>query len=74
MLALMDFENALSKLKRSLSEKGRKLAHAWEWNDEFGEIKKEKIKRLPQLMNIYQWKNIAVVSFILINIYPYGRI
>merc|ERR1712174_171115 len=37
-----DFEKALSKLKRSVSEKGKELARVWEWNDEYGEIKKDK--------------------------------
>ncbi len=48
-----DFEKALNKLKRSVSEKGRELARVWEWNDEYGEIKKEKKNHLPQLMNMY---------------------
>jgi SpoVK/Ycf46/Vps4 family AAA+-type ATPase len=48
-----DFEKALSKLKRSVSEKGRELARVWEWNDEYGEIKKEKSNRLNHLMNMY---------------------
>jgi ATPase family AAA domain-containing protein 1 len=48
-----DFETALSKLKRSVSEKGRELARVWEWNDEYGEIKKEKTNHLPHLMNMY---------------------
>lgn len=48
-----DFEKALSKLKRSVSEKGRELARVWEWNDEYGEIKKEKKNHLPHLANMY---------------------
>lgn len=48
-----DFEKALSKLKRSVSETGKELARVWEWNDEYGEIKKEKKNHLPQLMNMY---------------------
>jgi SpoVK/Ycf46/Vps4 family AAA+-type ATPase len=48
-----DFENAMNKLKRSVSEKGRELARVWEWNDEYGEIKKEKSNNLPHLMNMY---------------------
>lgn len=48
-----DFENALNKLKRSVSESGRELARVWEWNDEYGEIKKERKSHLPQLMNMY---------------------
>ena len=48
-----DFESALRKLKRSVSENGRELARVWEWNDEYGEIKKEKTNHLPHLMNMY---------------------
>jgi SpoVK/Ycf46/Vps4 family AAA+-type ATPase len=48
-----DFEKALNKLKRSVSESGRELARVWEWNDEYGEIKKERKSNLPQLMNMY---------------------
>jgi SpoVK/Ycf46/Vps4 family AAA+-type ATPase len=48
-----DFEKALNKLKRSVSEKGRELARVWEWNDEYGEIKKDSKNHLPQLMNMY---------------------
>mmetsp|Transcript_31129 Transcript_31129/g.51887 ORF Transcript_31129/g.51887 Transcript_31129/m.51887 type:complete len:309 (-) Transcript_31129:144-1070(-) len=52
-VTMEDFETALSKLKRSVSEKGRELARVWEWNDEYGEIKKEKTNHLPHLMNMY---------------------
>eukprot|EP00339_Tiarina_fusa_P025795 CAMPEP_0117005030 /NCGR_PEP_ID=MMETSP0472-20121206/5801_1 /TAXON_ID=693140 ORGANISM="Tiarina fusus, Strain LIS" /NCGR_SAMPLE_ID=MMETSP0472 /ASSEMBLY_ACC=CAM_ASM_000603 /LENGTH=1368 /DNA_ID=CAMNT_0004706173 /DNA_START=177 /DNA_END=4283 /DNA_ORIENTATION=- len=52
-VTMEDFESALSKLKRSVSEKGRELARVWEWNDEYGEIKKEKTNHLPHLMNMY---------------------
>jgi SpoVK/Ycf46/Vps4 family AAA+-type ATPase len=48
-----DFEKALSKLKRSVSENGRELARVWEWNDEYGEIKKDSRNRLPHLANMY---------------------
>lgn len=48
-----DFDKALSKLKRSVSEKGRELARVWEWNDEYGEIKKEKKNYLPRLASMY---------------------
>jgi SpoVK/Ycf46/Vps4 family AAA+-type ATPase len=48
-----DFETALNKLKRSVSEKGRELARVWDWNDEYGEIKKEKKNHLPHLANMY---------------------
>mmetsp|Transcript_17986 Transcript_17986/g.25416 ORF Transcript_17986/g.25416 Transcript_17986/m.25416 type:complete len:1857 (+) Transcript_17986:440-6010(+) len=49
-----DFEKALKKLKRSVSEKGKELAKVWEWNDEYGEIKKKETRdRMPQLMNMF---------------------
>ena len=37
-----DFEAAMSKLKRSVSEKGKELSRVWGWNDEYGEIKRIK--------------------------------
>jgi SpoVK/Ycf46/Vps4 family AAA+-type ATPase len=52
-VTMNDFDTALGKLKRSVSEKGRELARVWEWNDEYGEIKKEKTNHLPHLMNMY---------------------
>ena len=49
-----DLEKAMQKLKRSVSEKGRELARVWEWNDEYGELKKkEKSDHMPQLMNMF---------------------
>merc|ERR1712150_94295 len=48
-----DFEKSLGKLKKSVSERGRELARVWEWNDEYGEIKREKNEHLPQLMNMF---------------------
>lgn len=49
-----DFENAMRKLKRSVSETGRELAKVWDWNDEYGEIKKKSKKDvLPQMMNMF---------------------
>jgi ATPase family AAA domain-containing protein 1 len=48
-----DFEKALSKLKRSVSEKGRELARVWEWNDEYGEIKQDKKNNLPHLHSMF---------------------
>lgn len=49
-----DFENAMRKLKRSVSETGRELAKVWDWNDEYGEIKKtNKRDVLPQMMNMF---------------------
>ena len=50
---MADFEEALTKLKRSVSETGKELARVWEWNDEYGEIKKDKKNHLPQLANMY---------------------
>jgi SpoVK/Ycf46/Vps4 family AAA+-type ATPase len=53
-VTMKDFETAVGKLKRSVSEKGRELARVWEWNDEYGEIKKkDKRDHLPQLMNMF---------------------
>lgn len=51
-VTMSDFENTLGKLKKSVSEKGKELLRVWEWNDEYGEIKKDKNHR-PQLMNMY---------------------
>merc|ERR1712154_109114 len=50
---MQDFESAMRKLKRSVSEKGKELMRVWEWNDEYGEIKKKKRDRMSQLMNMY---------------------
>lgn len=50
---MKDFESAMKKLKRSVSEKGRELMRVWEWNDEYGEIKKKKRNDMPQLMNMF---------------------
>jgi len=51
---MQDFENALGKLKRSVSEKGKELARVWEWNDEYGEIKKKNKKdSMGQMMNMF---------------------
>lgn len=47
-----DFERALGKLKKSVSETGRELARVWEWNEEYGEIKREK-KQSSKLMSMY---------------------
>ena len=50
---MTDFEKAMKKLKRSVSEKGKELMRVWEWNDEYGEIKKKKRDNISQLMNMY---------------------
>lgn len=53
-VTIRDFEDAMRKLKRSVSETGRELARVWEWNDEYGEIKKtNKKEALPQMMNMF---------------------
>lgn len=53
-VAMRDFEAAMRKLKRSVSETGRELARVWEWNDEYGEIKKtNKRDSLSQMMNMF---------------------
>ncbi len=53
-VTMRDFESAMRKLKRSVSETGRELARVWEWNDEYGEIKKtNKREALPQMMNMF---------------------
>lgn len=53
-VTMRDFEAAMRKLKRSVSETGRELARVWEWNDEYGEIKKKsKRDTLPQMMNMF---------------------
>ena len=49
---MTDFDEALAKLKRSVSERGRELARVYEWNEQYGEIKK-KDKKGPQLMNMF---------------------
>lgn len=52
-VTMEDFDKALSKLKRSVSENGRELARVWEWNDEYGEVKKMDKNHLPHLANMY---------------------
>ncbi|KAL3761527.1 hypothetical protein ACHAW5_003075 [Stephanodiscus triporus] len=53
-VTMKDFDSAMHKLKRSVSETGRELAKVWNWNDEYGEIKKtNKREVLPQMMNMF---------------------
>ena len=53
-VTMSDFESAMRKLKRSVSETGRELARVWDWNDEYGELKKtNKRDTLPQMMNMF---------------------
>jgi len=53
-VTMKDFDNAMRKLKRSVSETGRELAKVWDWNDEYGEIKKKsKRDSVPQMMNMF---------------------
>ena len=39
-----DFDQALTKLKKSVAQKGRELGKVYDWNDNYGEIKKKKKK------------------------------
>lgn len=50
---MKDFEKAIRKLKRSVSEKGKELARVWEWNDEYGEMKTKKKDSMGQMMNMF---------------------
>ena len=34
-------QDARKRLTTSVSEKGRELARVWEWNEEYGEVKKK---------------------------------
>lgn len=53
-VTMSDFESAMRKLKRSVSETGRELARVWEWNDQYGELKKTNSRdTLPQMMNMF---------------------
>ena len=53
-VTMSDFESAMRKLKRSVSGTGRELIRVWEWNDEYGELKKtNKRDTLPQMMNMF---------------------
>ncbi len=52
-VTMSDFDSAMNKLKRSVSETGKELMRVWEWNDEYGEIKKKKRDHMPQLMNMF---------------------
>mmetsp|Transcript_3824 Transcript_3824/g.7176 ORF Transcript_3824/g.7176 Transcript_3824/m.7176 type:complete len:698 (-) Transcript_3824:186-2279(-) len=51
-VTMADFERALQKLKRSVSDKGRELARIHEWNDQYGELKKKKTYS-PILANMF---------------------
>lgn len=37
-----DFARALRKLSASVSERGKEVSKVWEWNEQYGEIKKKK--------------------------------
>jgi SpoVK/Ycf46/Vps4 family AAA+-type ATPase len=53
-VTMRDFDSAMRKLKRSVSETGRELAKVWDWNDQYGEIKKSSKRGvLPQMMNMF---------------------
>eukprot|EP00953_Heterococcus_sp_UTEX-ZZ885_P021586 12037-Heterococcus_DN1.PRE.1 len=40
-VTMEDFQEARKRLTTSVSEKGRELARVWEWNEQYGEIKKK---------------------------------
>ena len=52
-VTMADFEKALTKLKKSVSEKGRELQRVVAWNEEYGELKRTKKRDSPQLMNMF---------------------
>lgn len=39
-----DFDRAITKLSASVSERGREVTKVWDWNEQYGEIKKKKKK------------------------------
>lgn len=51
-VTMEDLEEALTKLKRSVSATGKELARVWEWNEEYGEIKQQRSSQ-PRLANMY---------------------
>ncbi|MAD26123.1 MAG: hypothetical protein CMO44_18355 [Verrucomicrobiales bacterium] len=40
-----DFERAMKKLKKSVSDKGKELGKVYKWNENYGELKNKKRKR-----------------------------
>lgn len=41
------------QLTASVSEKGRELARVWEWNEEYGEVKKKRSDASAQHLSMY---------------------
>lgn len=44
-----DFTRALQKLSASVSERGREVSRVWEWNDQYGEVKRKQKQLTPSL-------------------------
>jgi len=44
-----DFTRALQKLSASVSERGREVSRVWEWNDQYGEVKRKQKQVTPSL-------------------------
>lgn len=43
----------VTQLTASVSEKGRELARVWEWNEEYGEVKKKRSDASAQHLSMY---------------------
>ena len=50
-LRVEDFDKALKKLKKSVSEKGKELSKVYQWNSNYGEVKRKKGKRDDDLLS-----------------------
>eukprot|EP00903_Cladosiphon_okamuranus_P011861 g11142.t1 len=48
-----DFWEARKKLTASVSEKGRELSRVWEWNEEYGEVKKKRPEASAHHLSMY---------------------
>ncbi|CAM9286175.1 unnamed protein product [Discosporangium mesarthrocarpum] len=48
-----DFKEARKKLTASVSEKGRELARVWEWNENYGEVKRKKSDMSAHHLSMY---------------------
>ncbi|CAN0506862.1 unnamed protein product [Ectocarpus sp. 12 AP-2014] len=48
-----DFWEARKKLTASVSEKGRELSRVWEWNEEYGEVKKKRPDASAHHLSMY---------------------
>ncbi|CAN0383535.1 unnamed protein product, partial [Phaeothamnion confervicola] len=52
-VTMEDFAEARKRLTTSVSEKGRELARVWEWNEEYGEIKKQRTEASTHHLSMY---------------------